>query len=74
MLEDPLDHGRLFDERDQAQAAAAPGTRQDVKPESARHERRPTLTAGFTPHCFGEISLEGLSGERLSLPRIATIL
>ncbi len=36
MSEDPLDHGRLFDERDQAQTAAAPGTRQHVKPERAR--------------------------------------
>ena len=35
MSEDPLDHGRLFDERDQAQAAAAPRTGQHIKPEGA---------------------------------------
>jgi hypothetical protein len=32
MPEDPADHGRLFDERDQTQAAATPGTRQHVEP------------------------------------------
>ncbi|MBI1875493.1 MAG: hypothetical protein HYS05_16615 [Acidobacteria bacterium] len=38
MSEDPLDHGRLLNERDEVQAAAAPGTRQDVKPEGALHQ------------------------------------
>ena len=60
MPEDPLDHGRLFDERDQAQTAAAPRTGQHIKPERACHQRRPTLTAGLTPRRLGGISLTGL--------------
>jgi hypothetical protein len=36
--EDPGDHGRLLDARDQAQPAATPGTRQHGKPTGARHE------------------------------------
>lgn len=49
MSEDPLDHRGLFDERDQAQTAAAAGTRQHVESEGARHQRRPRPTAGLTP-------------------------
>jgi hypothetical protein len=51
--EDPGDHGRLLDARDQAQPAATPGTRQHGKPTGARHERRPTLTAGAPPRRLG---------------------
>lgn len=51
--EDPGNHGRLLDARDQAQTAATPGTRQHGKPTGARHERRPTLTAGSPPRRLG---------------------
>jgi hypothetical protein len=54
MPEDPIDHRRLLDERDQAQAAAAPGAGQDVDPECARHERRPTLPADLPPSPRGQ--------------------
>jgi hypothetical protein len=73
MSEDPLDHGRLFDERDQAQTAAAPGTREHVKPERACHQGRPTLAAGSTPSRLGGISLTSLLGGRVLHPRIAAV-
>ena len=41
MPEDPADDGRLLDERDQAQAAAASRTRQHLEPERPAHQVRP---------------------------------
>src|SRR5712692_847337 len=43
MTEEALDHGRLVDERDQAQSAATPGTGQHVKAERSSHQLCPTL-------------------------------
>ena len=49
MPEDPADDRRLFDERNQTQAATTPGARQHVTPEGADHQRRPAPAAGLTP-------------------------
>jgi hypothetical protein len=46
MSEHPLDHRGLFDERDQAQTAAAPGTRQHIEPEGTGHPATPTTDRG----------------------------
>jgi hypothetical protein len=59
MPEDPADDGCLLDERDQAQAAATPGTRQHVKPKCALHQRlrdsepfaKMAEREGFEPPC-----------------------
>ena len=71
MPEDPLDHDRLVDERDQAKTPAASRTRQHVTPERACHERRPTLAAGVTPRRLGGVmrgapvrAIQELAGHR----------
>ena len=56
MPEDPVDHGRLLDERDQTQAAAAARTRQHVHPKRACHQRRPTLAASVAPRRLRGVS------------------
>jgi hypothetical protein len=60
--EDPVDHGRLVDQRDQTQAAAIAATRHDVKSERPCHQRRPALTAGSAveeaPACRRELSAD----------------
>ena len=72
MPEDPLHHGRLLDEGDQAQTAATPRTRQHIKSKGARHERRPTLTAGSPPRPLDEIRLPSLRGAHVLPSRIVT--
>jgi hypothetical protein len=62
MPEDPADHGRLLDERDQAQAAATPGARQHIEPEGACHQPRPTLAATVAPRRVRGVSLTTLLG------------
>ena len=73
MPEDPLDHGRLLDERDEAQAAASPGTRQDVEPECTFHQGCPSLAAGLAPRRLRGVSLRSLLGRQLPQPRVAAI-
>lgn len=73
MPEDPLDHGRLLDERNQTQTTATPGTRQNIKPKRAFQQRRPTLTAGLTPRRLGGISLTSRVGGRVFHPRITAV-
>ena len=55
MSEDPLDHGRLFDERDQAQAAAAPRTGQHIKPERPAHQLGPLIRASPGGLCAARV-------------------
>ena len=73
MPEDPADHGRLSDERDQTQAAATPATRQHIKPEGARHQRRPTLAASLAPRRLRGVRFTSWLGGRFLQFRLATI-
>ena len=57
MPEDPVDHGRLVDKRDQTQAATTPRTRQHVDPKRSGHEGCPRLAAGVTPRGFRGVRL-----------------
>jgi len=50
-----------------------PRTRQDVKPERAFHQRRPTPTVGLTLRRLGGISVTSLLGGRVLHARIAVI-
>jgi hypothetical protein len=72
MPEDPADHGRLLDERDQTQAAATPGT-QHVKPEGARHQRSPALAASLAPRRLRWVGFTRLLSDRFLRFRLATI-
>jgi hypothetical protein len=45
MSEDPVDHGGLLDQRDQAQTAATARAGQHVHPEGAAHQYRPALAS-----------------------------
>ena len=68
MPEDSLDHSRLFDERDQPQAAATPGASQNVKPEGARHQGCPRLAAGVARRSLRGASLTSLLAGRVLQP------
>jgi hypothetical protein len=60
-------------ERDQAQTATAPGTRQDVTPTRACQQRRPTLAAGVAPRRLGGVCLTSRLGGRVLHACLATI-
>ena len=50
--EDPVDHGRLVDQRDQTQAAATAGTRQDVKCRTSVPSAMPSTRRGRSLNFF----------------------
>ena len=72
MPEDPADHGGLFDQRDQAQAATTPRTCQHIEPEAPLHQRRPTLATRSVLRRLRRVSLTGLRRERLCYAALAT--
>ena len=65
MPQEPRNHHRVFDQRNQRQASTTPRTGEDIQPEAAVHQIRPVLVAPIGSVRRTEVLILGVVGSRV---------